>query len=190
MPGFGKTGKSKKAWSVSDYANFVLSFANELKIKNFNLLGFSFGGRIGIKLASKYRDNINKLFLVSSAGIGFKKAEQKNTSYLFSILKKIKPLRLLAYKTIYSKSDYYKLQGVMKQTFKNVINEDLTPELKNIKAPVIIIWGKEDNITPLKSAQIINENIKNSRLYVIDGAGHFGFLKYKAREIAEIILNT
>jgi len=190
LPGFGKTSKPKKPWTVSDYSDFVLNLANKLNIRKFNLLGFSFGGRISIKLASKYSNKVNKLFLVSSAGVGVKKAEQKNTSFLFAVFKKIPFLRFIAYKLIYRKSDYYKLQGAMKQTFKNIINEDLTSELKNIKAHTIIIWGKEDDITPLKSALVINENIKNSRLYVINGAGHFGFLKYKAREIAKIILNS
>ena len=197
LPGFGKTGKPKKPWNVSDYVDFVTAFVNKLKLKNFNLLGFSFGGRISIKLASKYGykinetlTSLNKLFLVSSAGIGVEKAEQKNTSFLFAIFKKIPFLRFIAYKLIYRKSDYYKLRGVMKQTFKNIINEDLTSELKNIKTRVIIIWGKEDNITTLKSARLINKNIKNSRLYVINGIGHFGFLKYKAREIAKIILQS
>jgi len=78
LPGFGKTGKPKKPWNVSDYVDFVTAFVNKLKLKNFNLLGFSFGGRISIKLASKYSNKVNKLFLVSSAGVGVKKAEQKN----------------------------------------------------------------------------------------------------------------
>ena len=64
----------------------------------------------------------------------------------------------------------------MKKVFKNVVNEDLTPYLKNINAPTLLIWGELDNDTPLKDAQKMEQLINNAGLVVIKGAGHFSYL--------------
>ena len=60
----------------------------------------------------------------------------------------------------------------MKDTFKNVISEDLAQFTGFIRVPTIIIWGDKDKSTPFEDAQFMNNKIKNSKLVVINGAGH------------------
>lgn len=85
-------------------------------------------------------------------------------------------------------SDYYNCKNeIMRETFKNIIAEDLTPYLSEIKKPAIIIWGEKDKYTPLADGILMNKKIKNSKLHIIKNAGH-GIHIYESGKLAEIIL--
>ena len=64
----------------------------------------------------------------------------------------------------------------MKKTFIKVVNEDLTPYLKNIKSSVLLIWGDKDTDTPMYMAKTMEREIKDSGLVVFEGSGHFSYL--------------
>ena len=64
----------------------------------------------------------------------------------------------------------------MRDTLVKSVNEDLSEEIKNIKAKTLIIWGDKDTATPISDAKYLNENIKDSELHIINGAGHFPFV--------------
>ena len=60
----------------------------------------------------------------------------------------------------------------------NIVNEDLTKYLINIKTETLIIWGENDESTPIKDAYKMNKLIRSSGLVVIKGASHFCYLEY------------
>ena len=74
-------------------------------------------------------------------------------------------------------SDYNQLNSdTMRETFKRVINLDLTKNLKEISNPTLLIWGENDLDTPLYMAKIMEKNIPDSGLVVLENAGHFSYL--------------
>ena len=66
----------------------------------------------------------------------------------------------------------------MQKTFKNIVNEDLTKYLSNIKSETLILWGEKDLSTPLKDAKLLEKKINNSALIVLKNASHFSYLNY------------
>src|SRR5437868_1200687 len=54
LPGFGRSENPKKDFRIGDYAEVVRGFIEKLELKNVTIVGHSFGGRIGIKLASMH----------------------------------------------------------------------------------------------------------------------------------------
>src|SRR3990172_13173454 len=50
--------------------------------------------------------------------------------------------------------------------------EENKDRLGTVKVPTFIVWGAKDNIAPLSNAYLLHENIKGSRLLVIEGARH------------------
>ena len=51
--------------------------------------------------------------------------------------------------------------------------EDLLDEtVKTIKRPTLIVWGREDGLTPLSDGERFNKDIAGSRLVVFDQCGH------------------
>ena len=84
--------------------------------------------------------------------------------------------------------DYVKARGVMRQTFKKVLAEDLLPIAQKIKTRTLIVWGENDKILPLKNAHLFKSNIADSQLEVLSWAGHSPHLE-KPEELANIIIS-
>ena len=196
LPGFGGSEIPQTAWSLSDYAYFISDFFKKVNIKNPIIAGHSFGGSIGIKYSSEY-NNVRKLILIGSAGIR-KKTVKKNILYTFSkifgIIWYLPFIRLIKesarkffYKTI--NSEDYINAGALAETYKKIINEDLSEDLEKIDIPAILIWGENDIDTPIENAKLMSKLLRNSHLYVISNAGHYVFLDNVA-EFEHIFLSN
>lgn len=178
LPGFGKSDALSLPWDTNKYIDWIEQFIKQMNLGDFYLLGHSFGGALASKLAVKHAQEIKKLFLVSAACVR-KKTTKK--SFLNKISKIIKLFYFLPYysffrKTVYKfiirKSDYVYVEGVMKETYLNVVAEDLSFHLPFIKVPTVVIWGDKDDLTPIEDGYFIAKQIKNSKLIVIPGASH------------------
>lgn len=179
FPPFGLSGTLNKDYTVTDYKNLVLSLLDYLEIEKTDIICHSFGGRVAAKLACGNPQRVNKIIFCASAGIIKRKTPKFYINkILFSaakLLVKLKFINKTRLKRFYS-ADYIALPDNMKKTFVNIINEDLTPDIKNIRQPAVLIWGDKDRETPLYMAKLFNRYIKGSRLYVLKGCGHYAFL--------------
>jgi len=191
LPGFGKSEKPKHTFDLASYSLVVRGFVEKLGLKNVNLVGHSFGGRVAIKLSSTEPELIKKLVLVDSAGFNF---HNKNKREIFRFFSKIarpffrlpgfKSLRPTIYKAI--GADDYVATPDMKDTFVKVINEDLTALLRFIRQQTLIVWGGKDEDTPMILAMLLKENIRHSDMVVFNDAGHFSFLD-EPKKFAEAV---
>ena len=178
LPGFGKSGGLEYPWNLNKYVDWLEQFVKELNLGDFYLLGHSFGGALASKIAIKHAQEVKKLFLVSAAVIRKKTTKKgflnKISKFvkLFSFLPYYGFFRKAVYKFIIRKSDYVYVEGVMKGTYLNVVQEDISFQMSFIKVPTVIIWGDKDDSTPIENAYTLSRQIKNSKLIVIPGAGH------------------
>jgi len=178
LPGFGASDKLEKPWTVNNYVRWFEEFTKALNLENFYLLGYSFGGALAAKIAVKYPQRVQKLFLVAAAVIRKKTTQKKLSAKISKIIKLFYFLpyyglfRKAVYKFIIRKSDYVYTEGIMKQTYLNVVIDDVSFNLPFIKVPTIIIWGDKDQSVPIEDAYLIKEKIKSSKLVVISGADH------------------
>lgn len=178
LPGFGQNPAPTQAWYLDDYVNWLNHFCEENHLNQFFLLGHSFGGAIALKFSLQYPEKVKKLFLVAPALIRKKSLKKiflkKIASFLNKFLKLNKSLfwRKFFYRLLRIKSDYLELEGVMKETYLNIIEEDLSKKLDKLSVSTIIIWGKKDNILPVKQAYLIKEKIKDAQIVIIPSANH------------------
>ena len=191
--GFEKPAPSA-VWGIKEYSDYAYDEAKKYFGKNrFYVFGHSFGGGIAIKLASERGNNIKGFILCATRGISRGKSVKRLFFSVFAKAGKVllltPPLahkfRKLLYKAA-REHDYEKLDGIMKEVFKKVISEDLKPLVMKIKIPVLILWGREDRVTPLKDAYYINKNSKNSKLIIYNNQGHrlpYEMPKHLAKEI-------
>ncbi|PIS38775.1 MAG: hypothetical protein COT34_01945 [Candidatus Nealsonbacteria bacterium CG08_land_8_20_14_0_20_43_11] len=194
LPGFGRMKPPLRSWRIDDYVEWVKDFLTDLELDRVFLLGHSFGGRIAIKLAAKYPELFAGLILVSAGGIKHKKtpwqaflfylAKIGGFLYIFSFFPFF---RRLFYRFIVRRRDYFEADGVMRETFKKVIEEDLAPLLKEISVPTAIIWGEKDKMTPVSDGQLMNTEIKSSVLTIIPENGHALNLDASEKLVAAII---
>lgn len=196
LAGFGKSDAPNNCWELNNYVNWLYNFSQKLGIEEFFLLGHSFGGRISIKFSLKYPQKIKKLILCASAGIKHKKNIGQiflsicaKIANKFSFLPFYQILRKIFYQKILRRTDYLKTKGMMKETFKKVINEDLTAYLTAIRVGTLIIWGKNDKVTPLSDAYLMKKHIPESVLEIIPGENHDLNIKVPEK-LAGIILKN
>lgn len=180
FPPFGKSEEPYEVWDINTYEQLLLHITDILQIKTFSIVAHSFGGRVAIKFASDYNEKVDKLLLVDSAGI---KPRFNIIKYLK--VKKYKLAKKLKLKTSqYGSADYQQLTPLMKKTFVNIVNFDVSPLLKQIVCGTLIINGKNDTETPLYMAKKLNRKIANSALIVFDDCGHFSYIEDYERFIA------
>lgn len=190
LPGFGENSLSKP-YKLSDYVNFVINFLREEKIERPTLIGHSFGGRIAIKVAADTTSHLSKLVLVDCAGI---RPKYGMGHYFWLGIAKMGKIffpwgRNFFYKIRgLEKSDYFNLgkNEILKKTFINIIDEDLTSEIPKINIPTLIIWGGNDQETPLADGEKIHRAIEGSKLILFPNAGHFSYLDEQERFCKEI----
>lgn len=163
------------------------------------MLAHSFGGRIAIKYATQHPKDLQKLFLTGAAGIKHPLAKKKR---MFTLLAKVgkKVVRLFAlhrfqkkitdlFYKIVGEKDYHAASPRMKKIMQNALDEDLYDCLEKIQTPTVLIWGENDNSTPLLDGQVMSQKIPNSKLFVIDNANHSAPYN-NADDFAEIFLNN
>lgn len=194
MPGFGGSEAPPNSWHLDDYVRFVNGFFIKLDIKPDILIGHSFGGRITIKGVATGTLSAKKIVLISSAGVARRKTFKNFTLAVLAkvgrVITAIPPFSIWKQKIrrkLYEAigSDYFRA-GELSGTFVNVVNEDLGLLSEQIKIPALIVWGAEDDTTPISQGVRLNKLIPGSKLEVINGAGHFVH-KEKPEEVAELI---
>lgn len=208
LPGFGQSELPKfdqpldklgtpqsmninNGWGVGDYAEVVAEFIKKLDLKNIIIVGHSFGGRVGIKLSSEYSELVTKLVLVDSAGFAM---NQNKKSAMVVAAKIAKPFFKPKFmqglrKKIYQKigSEDYVTTPELQKTYVNVIGEDLSQDMKNIKCPTLIINGENDIDTPVVFGEKMHSLIHNSKFIILPNSGHFSFLDQPQEFIKELI---
>ena len=192
-PFFGNSPLPNKELTIYDYSELIYHFIKHNHINNPIIIAHSFGGRIASILCNKIK--VNKLILMDVAGI------KRFNLKVFMKNKLYKLLKLLTYllpKCIqvnmrnklllkFSSTDYLYIPSIMKNTFKNIIKEDLRKYYKTISSETLIIWGEKDLDTPLKDALYLNKVIKNSALIIYKNSSHFSYLdnSYLTNKILE-----
>ena len=176
LPGFGKSKEPDTVLSIYDYANLVHDLISNLEIKNIILIGHSFGGKIALAYASKYK--VEKLVLLASP---FKSKENK-INIRTKVLKKLKKvpglnkLEEFAKKHIGS-TDYKNASGIMREILVKHVNLDITEDVKKITCPTLIIWGDNDECVPVSDGKLLEKLIKDSGLIVFEGCTHYAYLE-------------
>lgn len=192
LPGFGNSPEPAEAWSLDDYAGLVRHFMEDHGLQPADLLVHSFGGRVALKILSSDfgRRYVDKMLITGGAGM---KPRRGPTWYLKTLAAKAlkAPFLLLpensrkkalawvrrtrAWRALGS-GDYSKTSGVMRETFVRTVTEYQDGLLKQIPHEVLLLWGTDDEMTPLYQAERMERGLEGAALVTLEGAGHYAFL--------------
>lgn len=179
LPGFGKEPLRSPTMILDDYVDFIDEFLNANKIVKPIIIGHSFGGRVALKYAFKYPQKVTKLVFTGAPVIRsrvFKRKISRIVSIAGGLLIRFLPkttkdfLRKLLYFSI-GEWDYYNA-GPLKQVFKNIISEDLVFYAKNVKTPVLLVWGEKDKVVPVSDIEKIAKIIPHASFSIAKDASH------------------
>lgn len=183
MPGFGGSEQPRPDWRIADYAQFVAHFTAKINLQNIAVLvGHSFGGRVSIKAVSGGLLAPQRLVLLDSGGVQHSRDARNQvykaiakTGKVVTMLPGLRKFQSKLRRALYTSagSTDYLQAGTMKQIFLNTINEDLRTDAAKITVPTLLIWGANDDQTPVEDGKLLAAAIQNSTLHVIEGAGHY-----------------
>ncbi len=182
LPGFGKSKKPNHPLELSSYALFLQKYLRDNSIKHPILIGHSFGGRVSLKYIYLYPKSVRAIIL--SGTPGFTPIPKKKLM-LFIFLAKlggflfsIPPLTLFSddvrkwYYYVVGAKEFFRAEGVMRETFKRIVKEDLVECMENVTVPCLLIWGQYDIIVPVSIAHRMKDVIPQSQIVVLPEADH------------------
>jgi pimeloyl-ACP methyl ester carboxylesterase len=222
LPGHGDSSNPLGDYSLGSHASSMRDLLDVLSIEQVTVVGQSFGGGVAMQFAYQFPSRCERLVLVDSGGLGrevswiLRLATVPAAEYVMPVLFPAfmrrwgDPVaRFLRDWGIhnagaaevwrsYRSLTYPGNRAAFARTARAVID----PGGQSVSAvnrlylvalmPTLIVWGDQDKIIPLLHACQAHQAIPDSRLEVIQGAGHAPHVDNPARfaEILEDFLST
>lgn len=179
FPGFGESGLMSSPWGVEEYTLNFKVLCDRLGIVDPILIAHSFGARVALMYAAKYK--VHKLILTGAAGLKPKRgpdyylrvAFYKTAKQLFKLKPLVKHKEKMA--AFFGSSDYKNTEGVVRQSFVKIVNSDLRRLLPFITVPTLLVWGELDDATPLWMAKVMEKEMKDAGLVIFEKDGHYAY---------------
>lgn len=158
-PGLGNEPPDPRIQSHDDAVEMVLAHMTD----PVDLLAQSMGGLIGLKAALRAPHQVRRLVLTAtSSGI---------------------PMDDLGFADWRSP---YRAEFPNAAPWITEVREDLSAQLGRIHAPALLLWGDEDEVTPVVVGERLCALLPNATLKVVRGGDH-EFVRTHAAEIAPMI---
>ncbi len=201
LKGFGLSPKpDDDAYSIYDQARLVVDFIRDRQLYDSSIIGHSFGGGVALAaalyLSKHHPEYISRLVLIDS--IAFKQETPLfinilATPVLGELLTYTLPARfqvnnvlskayyndaLITEDNIQAYSEPLSREGAKNAlitTARQIFPSDLDrlgQQYQNITVPTMIVWGGNDEITPLVIAKKLHQTMPNSSLKIINECGH------------------
>ena len=199
LPGFDQSDfPPLEGWTTHDYSVWLEKTLKALKLEDPALYGHSFGCRVIVRFLLKHPAFRGKVILTGAAGVkwGPRGIRQRTLFFVTKVcpqFKKVfrnycpKKLRPLILGKLLGAHDWALVPAKLEKTLQRTLAEpDFREELPNIKQKTLLIWGRNDAITPMRSARVFEKALKNSELNVISDGRH-GLHKTHAKKISEYV---
>jgi pimeloyl-ACP methyl ester carboxylesterase len=196
-PGFDKSDRLDWMRNVRDMAAVYQWLLKDLKLHPLSVVGLGFGGWIAAEMATMDHYQFKKLALVSAMGIQPTRGEILD--------------QFLLYTTDYLKAGFYdpsKMEALygkepdVDQLVAWEVNREMTTRiawkpymfnqalpslLRGVDTPTLVVWGKEDKITPVNCGERYMQTLPHAEFVALNQCGHFVEVE-KADELAKLVL--
>ncbi len=176
FPCFGGSEGTDTPWSVGDYAIWLEKFIDKLQLDCPHIIAHSFGARVAFKMLSNCGDLCDKLIICGGAGI----VKERSPEYLKKVkaYRRVRKLFPKFAEKHFGSEEYRALSPLMKESYKLIVNEDLRGCAQKIRNSTLLLYGKDDKVTPpSEEGEVFHKLIAGSRFEILAG-GHFGFCEY------------
>lgn len=202
-----RSDKPEGPYTFKEHAEETIMILKQLGIHQAHFVGTSYGGEVALNIGFRYPEFVKTLVIIDSVSEIDEKmkkeierwielCEEKNGLKFFNgIVKSIYGKTYLkmnksfleerAKATQKVPASYFEGQKILYETFINDV--EMTEQLKNIKAPTLIICGDQDKLKPLKFSKMIHQEIKGSELVILHDCGHVAVFE-KPDEIQTLMI--
>lgn len=167
--------------TVKGLAKHVQQFIDHKGYNQIHLLGNSLGGHVGLVYILSHPEKIKTLTLTGSSGLfenamgdsypkrgDYEYIKAKTAETFYDPAVATKELVDEVFEITNSRIKVIKIIALAKSAIRNNLGE----ELGQIQVPTLLIWGKNDKVTPPFVAEDFHKLIPNSELAFIDQCGH------------------
>jgi pimeloyl-ACP methyl ester carboxylesterase len=181
--GYGRSARPANAtYSISEEAHYVEDFIAQRGLDKVDLVGWSMGGWVAMRVALDQPERIGRLVLCNSAGIRFEPSftifDFEPTTipavqHLYRLLMP-QPTQLPDFLARDMVRKFKQLNWVVDRSARSMFAGDdlLDGKLGRLQMPTLILWGKQDHLIPLATGISLHEQIPQSVLEIYDGCGH------------------
>ncbi|HEX5112788.1 MAG TPA: alpha/beta hydrolase [Saprospiraceae bacterium] len=167
--------------SVSGLVDHVQKFVEYKGYKEVNVVGNSLGGHVAILFTLSKSQIVKSITLTGSSGLfeeplgstfpkrgdyEFVKKKTESTFYYPEVA--TKELVDEVYDIVNDRNKAIRVIAVAKSALRHNIGD----RLNQISQPALLVWGKDDTITPAFVGEQFHELLPNSRLFIIENCGH------------------
>lgn len=186
----GELGSQDTKTGLDVFAGDLVDLADHLGLDRFVLGGLSMGGQIVMQLVKDHPGRVEALLLADTfAGLDTPQAKQARYDTADRITEEgmeryaeeLLP-KMISKQTRATRPD---VEAHVREMMRNAPSQgaaaalrgraerpDYTGSLEGITVPTLVVVGSEDEFTPVRDAELIHREIRNSALVVIEGAGH------------------
>ncbi len=181
--GYGRSARpADAAYSIAEEAQYVEDFIAQRGLEKVDLVGWSMGGWVTMRVALDQPERIGRLVLCNAAGIrfvpsftifDFEPTTIPAVQHLYRLLMP-QPTDLPDFLARDMVSKFKRLNWVVDRSARSMFRGDdlLDGKLGALQMPTLIIWGKQDHLIPLATGISLHEQIPQSVLEIYDGCGH------------------
>ena len=173
--------------SVTGLVDHVHQFVEYKKLDNLNVVGNSLGGHVGILYALSHPQKLTSLTLTCSSGLfeeplgstfpkrgdyDFVKTKTESTFYRPEVA--TKELVDEVYDIVNDRNKAIRVIAIAKSALRHNIGD----RLHQITKPSLLVWGKDDTITPAFVGEQFHELLPDSRLFILEECGHAPMMEH------------
>jgi pimeloyl-ACP methyl ester carboxylesterase len=192
-PGFGRSDDPPWLDNVGDLAYFYLDFIEALGLERVHLIGTSLGGWVAAELAVRDQTRLASLTLVGAVGI-LANGAPIDDIFRMPVEENLRRFYADPERAARRMGDMAKIDMNLVAKNRNTVtrlayqprfhNPHLQKWLHRITVPTLLIWGAGDGLVPPAFGDAYAAAIPNSRLVVLENAGHAPFDEQKDAFIA------
>lgn len=175
--GFGQSGKPALKYRTETLCSFLEGFYEGLRLERTSLVAHGIAGSVAIAFAAAHPRMVERIVL---ANAGFL-LESTHIELLNPATRA--EARELAKRTRFSASsseaDYIWADSMTSAAANQALidaalsgNDSVAPIVAKVAHPTLVIWGREDRLTPLEIGERIHAAIPESQMVIIEKAGH------------------
>jgi pimeloyl-ACP methyl ester carboxylesterase len=207
LPGFGESEKPRDDISIPGFAKTADAVCSMLGIDCPVVIGNSMGGFVGAELALSFPTRVDKLVLVSAAGLSteYVKAEPvlaaarawaafitRAGSQADMLLRRPRGRRLALQAVVrYPEKLSVPLATELargggspgfNEAFRALLSYSFRDKLDRITVPVLIVWGRNDVLVPVADAETFEHLIgENAHSVIFEDTGHLAMMERPQR---------
>jgi pimeloyl-ACP methyl ester carboxylesterase len=185
--GFGRSEKPQIAYRVQTLVDSLQSFLDAVHVSKATVVGNSLGGWVAAAFATAHPERLVRLVLVDAAGYGepgqiiqdylgqfdpamVARAEQFLGSMTVEDRRTLEAAVASYFARTSSRPDGYAMASLIESIVRG--EDALGSSVQKIRAPTLVVWGRNDRVVPLRVGDALASDIPDARKVVLDGCGH------------------